>query len=194
MAKRKAQESPAVGGEAWVAAGLRALAAGGIEAVRVEVLARQLGLTKGSFYWHFADRRALLDAMLARWEAASTTDVISEVDGHGGSPAERLARLISLCFRGGGVDRLESALRRWGSIDDAIPPVLARIDEARISYVAALLTEHGLPGAIARDRARLLYLAIIGEFTWTSHGGAPTSRRALEQLGQILLSPEPARR
>lgn len=188
MAKRKAEESPAVGREAWVAAGLRALAAGGIEAVRVEVLARELGMTKGSFYWHFADRRALLDAIVARWEEASTTDVIAEVDGKGGSPAERLARLLALCFRGGGIDRIESAIRRWGSIDEAIHPILARIDDARLAYVAKLLIEHGLPAPVARDRSRILYLALIGEFTWTSHGGAPTTRRTLEELTEMLLS------
>jgi AcrR family transcriptional regulator len=188
MAKPRAQDAPAAGREAWVAAGLRALATGGIEAVRIEVLARELGMTKGSFYWHFADRRALLDAIVARWEAASTSDVIAEVDGKGGSAADRLRHLLALCFRGGGVDRVESALRRWGSIDDAIHPILARIDAARLAYVADLLVEHGLPAPVARDRSRILYLALIGEFTWTSHGGAPTSRRTLEELTSMLLA------
>lgn len=167
---------------------MRALAAGGIEAVRVEVLARELGMTKGSFYWHFADRRALLDALVAHWEEASTTDIIAEVDGKGGLPADRLRRLLTLCFRGGAVDRVESAIRRWGSIDEAVHPILARIDDARLAYVANLLIEHGLPGPVARDRSRILYLALIGEFTWTSHGGSPSSRRTLEELTELLLS------
>lgn len=192
MAKRKAAEAPGVGREAWVAAGLAALVAGGVEAVRIEVLARELGMTKGSFYWHFADRRALLDAMVTHWEAATTTDVIAAVERGGGSGGERLRRLIALCFRGGGVDQIESALRRWGSTDPAVHPILDRIDRARIAYVAGLLTEHGLSAPTARDRAHMLYLAMIGEFTWTSHGGAAMPRRTLETLGELLLSAEPA--
>lgn len=167
---------------------MHALAQGGVETVRVEVLARRLGVTKGSFYWHFADRRALLLAMVQHWESAGTMDVMSAVEAGGGSPAERLRRLISLCFRGGEIDRLESALRRWGSTDDAVRPILARIDATRIDYVARLLTEHGLPSAVARSRSRLMYLTMIGEFTWTAHGGAPTSRAALLELGELLLA------
>ena len=190
MAKRKAMESPALGREAWIAAALAARAAGVVEAVRVEVLARQLEVTKGSFYWHFADRRALLDAMVARWETTTTSDVMATIEARGGAAAERLRRLIALCFRGGGVDQVESALRRWGSTDAAVHPILDRIDRARIAYVAGLLTEHGLPAATARDRARLLYLTMIGEFTWTSHGGSATPRRTLEALADLLLAPE----
>src|ERR1051325_11082310 len=65
---RAKQEKPArLDAEAWVAAAFDALAEGGVDAVRVEPLAKALGITKGSFYWHFADRRALLDAMLTAW-------------------------------------------------------------------------------------------------------------------------------
>ena len=175
----------------WETAALDALAENGLAGVAIEPLARRLGVTKGSFYWHFADRRALLDAMAARWEEGSTTKVIATIEAGGGTGAERLRRLIALCFRGGEIDRLESALRRWGSTDDAVRPVLARIDAARIGYVAGLLIEEGLAPATARVRARLLYLAMIGEFTWTSHGGAPTPRRTLEALGELLLGAEP---
>jgi AcrR family transcriptional regulator len=190
MVKPRSAPAPTLGPEAWVAAGLRALGEGGVEAVRVEVLARVLAVTKGSFYWHFADRRALLDAMAARWEQSTTTDVITAVEADGGSGADRLRRLIALCFRGNQgatIGRLESALRRWGSTDDAVRPILGRVDTARLAYVTGLLIEHGLTPATARLRARLLYLAMIGEFAWTSHGGAPTPRRTLEALGELLL-------
>jgi AcrR family transcriptional regulator len=187
MGRPKAKEPSALGRDAWIDAGLRALSDGGIEAVRVEVLARTLGVTKGSFYWHFADRRDLLAAMAAQWELASTTSVIAAVEARGGTGAARLLRLISLCFRGGEIDRMESALRRWGSGDDVVRPILARIDATRLDYVTGLLVDHGLPLATARARARLLYLTMIGEFTWTSHGGTPTPRRTLEVLGEMML-------
>jgi AcrR family transcriptional regulator len=190
MAKLKPKESPALGRDAWIEAGLHALSEGGVEAVRVEALARTLGVTKGSFYWHFTDRRELLLAMAEQWELASTTSVIAAVEARGGTGAARLLRLISLCFRGGEIDRLESALRRWGSSDEGVRPVLARIDATRLEYVAGLLVEHGLPLATARARSRLLYLTMIGEFTWTSHGGTPTPRRTLETLGEMMLALE----
>jgi AcrR family transcriptional regulator len=189
MAKRP-EPAPVLDRGAWISAGLRALGTGGVEAVRVEVLARTLGVTKGSFYWHFADRRALLDAMVAHWELATTTNVIAAVDADGGSGADRLRRLIALCFHGGGISRLESALRRWGSTDDVVRPILARVDAARIAYVADLLVAHGLGAAMARIRARLLYLVMIGELAWRAHGGIATPRRALDVLGELLLAPE----
>lgn len=186
MAKRPPAE---LSRDAWTAAALGALGAGGIEAVRVEVLARDLGVTKGSFYWHFADRRALLTAMVERWEAVATTDIIAAVEARGGTGAERLRRLIGLCFRGGDSDRIESALRRWGSGDDAVRPVLARVDAARLGYVTGLLIAAGHDPAAARARAHILYLAMIGEFMWTSHGGARSPRRIQELLGSLLLAP-----
>jgi AcrR family transcriptional regulator len=190
MAKKKAEQAPALGRDAWVVAGLAALTAGGVEAVRVEVLARDLGVTKGGFYWHFTDRRELLDAIVAYWETIATVDVITAVEARGGTPAERLRRLVSLCFRGGGVDQMENALRRWGSTDPSVHPVLERVDKARLAYVADLLVAHGHSAATARDRARMLYLTMIGEFTWTSHGGPATARRTLEALCELLLTPE----
>lgn len=72
MAKAHGASSSSLGREAWIAAGLAALSSGGVEAVRVEVLARALHVTKGSFYWHFADRRELLDAIVAHWETTTT--------------------------------------------------------------------------------------------------------------------------
>jgi AcrR family transcriptional regulator len=70
----------------WIDAGLRALGAGGPDAVRIEPLARALGVTKGGFYWHFDDRRALVEEMLDNWERVSIDEVIERVEGQGGTP------------------------------------------------------------------------------------------------------------
>ena len=82
--------------EMWVRQGLRVLADGGPDAVRVEPLARALGVTRGSFYWHFADRRALLDAMLDAWERSTTEDVIGLLESEGGDAAVKLRRLLAM--------------------------------------------------------------------------------------------------
>ena len=84
----------------WIAAGLKALARGGPEAVRVEPLARELGATKGSFYWHFNDRAMLLEALLDDWERTVVDDVVAQIEGGGGDARDRLRRLFALAAHG----------------------------------------------------------------------------------------------
>ncbi len=81
---------------AWIEAGLRALAAGGPDAVRIDQLAKSLGTSRGSFYWHFADRDALLTALLDTWERAATDEVIQRVESRGGDFRARLRRAGAL--------------------------------------------------------------------------------------------------
>src|SRR3990170_7284027 len=80
----------------WIDAGRQALASGGPEAVRIEPLARGLNVTKGGFYWHFDDRRALLEEMLDTWERVSVDEVIARIEGEGGDARARLRRLFAL--------------------------------------------------------------------------------------------------
>src|ERR671924_465149 len=82
----------------WIDEGLRALAAGGPDAVRIEPLARALGVTKGGFYWHFEDRRALLDELLYAWERESVDEVIERVDAGGGDARAKLRRLSAIAI------------------------------------------------------------------------------------------------
>jgi AcrR family transcriptional regulator len=79
----------------WIDAGLRALAAGP-DAVRIDPLARALGVTKGGFYWHFDDRQALLEEMLDTWERVGVDEVTERVEGQGGDARARLRRLFAL--------------------------------------------------------------------------------------------------
>src|SRR6266568_132419 len=80
----------------WIGEGLRALAAGGPDAVRIEPLAEALGVTKGGFYWHFDDRRALLEEMLDTWERVVIDEAIERVEGEGGDARAKLRRLFAL--------------------------------------------------------------------------------------------------
>src|SRR5437588_12518679 len=84
----------------WIEQGLRALAAGGPDAVRIEPLAEALGVTKGGFYWHFEDRSALLDEMLDTWERESIDEVIEGVESDGGDARAKLRRLSALAASG----------------------------------------------------------------------------------------------
>ena len=84
----------------WIEEGLRALAGGGPDAVRIEPLARALGVTKGGFYWHFDDRRALLDEMLDSWERVQIDEVIERVERDGGDARAKLRRLFAIASSG----------------------------------------------------------------------------------------------
>jgi AcrR family transcriptional regulator len=175
--------------EDWVILGLQVLAERGPSAIRVEPMAVALKVTKGSFYWHFEDRRALERAMLARWEQLATDEVITFTDAPGGTPADRLRRLLELTMTHSSAPFLEQAIRSWGATDKTVSRVLARVDERRQAYVRGLFVEHGLTPAAATSRARFLYLALIGEYVWVSHGGEPTSEKAREDLMELVLRP-----
>src|SRR5512147_372241 len=85
----------------WLQAAFHALRTGGVAAVKIEPLARSLGLTKGSFYWHFRDREALLDALLAEWERRAGERILARIESAGKSPQERLSLLFETVIREG---------------------------------------------------------------------------------------------
>ncbi len=181
-----------LGPEAWLAAAWEELGRGGVEGVRVEPLAARLGVTKGSFYWHFRDRAALLDALLTDWERRATQRVIALVDGASEAPRERLAALLRVTTKAPDAADAESAIRAWGAHDERARERLARIDEQRERYVEDLLVAAGVRRSLARHRARALYLALIGEYARVAHGGAPTSPATWGELLERMLSDAPA--
>jgi AcrR family transcriptional regulator len=126
---------------AWIDAGLRALSAGGPDAVRVERLARALGVTKGGFYWHFDDRDGLLDAMLGTWERMVIDDVIDRVEGDGGDGRAKLRRLFALAAARRDFIEVELAVRDWARRDKAAAQRLRRVDNRRMGYLRSQFRE-----------------------------------------------------
>src|SRR5687768_16748162 len=107
--------------DAWITEGLRALAAGGPDAVRVEALAQALSVSKGGFYWHFSDRSALLAEMLDTWERVAIDDVIERVDSEEGDARARLRRLFELAVAAGApLLEIDLAIRDWARRDAAV--------------------------------------------------------------------------
>jgi AcrR family transcriptional regulator len=149
---------------AWVAAGLDLLAERGVDAVRVEVLARRLSITKGSFYWHFKDRAGLLEAMLARWKQNATGNIINRLERSALPQAGRLRELTDLPTRGSRAARgasVELAIRLWAKRDAQARRAVAAVDQQRLEYIAGLAAEAGAPDAAAR--AYLIYAYILAE-------------------------------
>ncbi|WP_345463440.1 TetR/AcrR family transcriptional regulator [Nocardioides marinquilinus] len=148
--------------ESWVEAGLSALAAGGPDAVRIEALAGSLRVTKGGFYWHFRDRRALLDAMLDHWEATLVDRTIEAADHGGGEGRARLRRL----FRAADADGLlglEVAVRDWARRDPAVAERVARVDDRRTAYLRPLFAEFCAGPADVEGRCLLVLTLFVGE-------------------------------
>src|SRR5260221_14090728 len=117
----------------WIEEGLRALAAGGPDAVRVEALAQALGVTKGGFYGHFADRNALLEEMLDTWERMSTDEVLERVERQGGDVRARLRRAGALTFSSELLPA-DLALRDWARRDQAGADRPPRVPHPRTAY------------------------------------------------------------
>ena len=122
----------------WIEEGLRALAAGGPDAVRIEPLAQALGVTKGGFYWHFDDRRALLDEMLDTWERASIDEVIERVEGEGGDARAKLRRLARSPPRATGCCRSTSPSATGPGASRRSPSACERVDNRRMDYMRSL--------------------------------------------------------
>lgn len=154
---------------AWVEAGLRALAAGGPDAVRVEALARALGVSKGGFYGYFGSRPALLDAILDAWERVSVDEVIERIERGDGASAgdarsklERLGTIAVSSEQVLGVDPLavDLAVRDWARRDRAVARRLRRVDNRRMDYMRSLL------GAICADEAEVEERCLLAFSLW----------------------------
>lgn len=158
----------------WIEAALALLAEHGPGAVAVEPAARRLGVTKGSFYWHFEGRDALLHGALTRWEQVATEAVIQLVDQTSATAAVRLQTLTDVSFVSAPkYNAIEAAVRGWALNDEDAAEVVSRVDRRRLDYVTALLTDGGLDSDTAAERAAIYYRVLIGEFSWCGYGGTP---------------------
>ncbi|MFG3258689.1 TetR/AcrR family transcriptional regulator [Streptomyces sp. NPDC048172] len=145
----------------WAAAALTAMGeGGGLAAVSVEALATRLGATKGSFYWHFANRDTLIQAALERWERLDTEAVIDSLEAEP-DPEKRLRSLLLRATDAAAEDPLELSLLA-NAAHPAVAAVLGRVTERRIGYVTGLFRELGFSGTEAERRGLLSYSAFLG--------------------------------
>lgn len=152
----------------WVLAGARALAEGGVEAVKVERLAARIGVSKAPFYWRFKDRQALLDAILDYWKEDQTQSLIDRVAPLP-TPRARLDGLMALSLEETSDDipasGFEGAIRAWAAQDQRVARYVAEVDGMRVSYLATELRALGAGEAQARALGSGIYLALIGLYT-----------------------------
>lgn len=171
----------------WTQAGFRRLEAEGIDSVRVESLAKDLQVTKGSFYWHFGNREDLLKAMLEEWRESATLAVIAQTEAAGPEPLLRIEHLWVLS-REGFNGRLEMALRSWGSTDTIVSKAIESVDSERIGYLRRLLRASGFEPAATEARAFLLYSTLLGNHLLPDSHGRFSRKRVLEEVLALLIS------
>ncbi len=166
------------------------MALGGPQAIRVEAIARQMKVSKGSFYWHFKDVGALKSSMLEHWARLATYDAIAEIEQGANEGRAQLFALIKLATGSqnqqyGGA-ATEAAIRSWARVDDAVALVVNKIEKARLKFVSDLFEGEGFKRAQSQQNARVLYGAMIGleQLPGVSRVGV---RKDLSQLLMQLL-------
>lgn len=142
--------------------------------VRVEPLAKALGVTKGGFYWHFRDRQALLDAMLDAWEKTLVDQAIATADRGGGSGRTRLRRLFTVAAERDEVLALELSVRDWARRDPAVAERVTRVDNRRLAYLRPLFAEFCDDPADVEGRCLLVLTLFVGESLVTATHGRRT--------------------
>ncbi len=143
----------------WLDQGLRALARSGFTALKAEPLAKAMGVSRGSFYWHFVDIGAYHAAILKHWREVAAEQIIANLEAASGDD-DPVQLLLRRAF--GTKPALENAIRTWATLDPAARSAVQAIDRRRLGYVEKLLSTSGLPADVARPRAQILYWAFLG--------------------------------
>ncbi|MBR0689476.1 TetR/AcrR family transcriptional regulator [Bradyrhizobium manausense] len=157
----------------WIKQGLKALTRSGFTALKADPLAKAMGVSRGSFYWHFADLGAFHAAVLKRWREIAAEEIIAGVEAEGGEPLKALLRRTF----GARLD-LERAVRNWAAFDPAAQAAVRAIDRRRLDYIETLLERRGFSATSAQARAQILYWTFLG----FALSGAPVPAARLKGL------------
>lgn len=171
----------------WIDAGLRALAAQGPTGVRVEVLAAELGVTKGGFYGQFSDRTGFVEELLETWERRSIDDVLAQVESAGQDPRDRIRRAGALTF-GDDLLPIDLAIRSWARTDEAIAVRLRRVDNRRMEYLREQFSAYLDDPNEIEGRATLALALAIGQHFMAADHGARTRSEAVSIATSLLLA------
>jgi AcrR family transcriptional regulator len=170
----------------WTDAGLRALAAGGPDAVRIDVLAQQLGVTRGGFYWHFGSREAFLEELLDEWERRCTDEAMERVEREGGDAKNKVWRAGMFTFSKDLLP-IDLAVRDWARRDRSVAKRLRRVDNRRIDYLRTLIGSFCSDEDEVEARSMLAFSLAIGNHFIAADHGARSRRQVLELARKRLL-------
>ncbi|WP_417414895.1 TetR/AcrR family transcriptional regulator [Hoeflea sp.] len=180
--------------EDWIKAAFKLLTSAGPKAIRVDFLCKELGVTKGSFYWHFADLAALRAAMVEHWRRITTSDVIASMVSPELTPRDLFIRFIEdilhVPTRDYGGPMTEVAVRHWAAGDEAVQNVVRDADTERLAFLTLQMRGSGLTGPEARSRATLIYATLVGLKQLTGEPALP--RMDIPGFVDAMLRPSPA--
>jgi AcrR family transcriptional regulator len=175
----------------WIDFALTTLAREGFHALKADVLARKIGVSRGSFYWHFTDLDSFHARVIERWRQVATESIIADLERFD-SREERLDVLLRRAF--GGDALLEVRMRSWADKNAAAARALGDIDRRRKTYIEQMLADAGVAPALAATRAQLLYWTYLGAALGRSKlAGEPLDRivAELKRIGLGELSDKP---
>lgn len=182
--------------ERWIEAATEVLVDQGIDHVRIDALAQQLGITRGSFYWHFRDREDLLRRVLQAWRERTTGQLTARLERAHDNPQQQLRDVISLPHRGRAAAkaaRIELAIRAWARRDEMAREAVDEGDASRIRYHCQIFQALGFGKAEAALRAHVLYSCEVAESVLYRQGSGVDERASrrefLERLMQQPLEP-----
>ena len=148
----------------WLRHGLEALKLCGAKGLNIEALAEHIGVTKGSFYWHFKDRAEFYADLIHYWEYDFNALMIREIESLSGSADEHLKSLMELVLNEE-LGKYDADIRAWAVFDDLAEQAVARVDKQRMGFVRSLFEEMGFSKKESAVRSRIFYLHFIGEFS-----------------------------
>lgn len=180
--------------EVWLDAAYRALVEGGVEAVRILPLAKGLGLSRTSFYWFFADREALLTALIERWKDKNTGAILRHSAAYAETVAEAMLNVIDCWLDARLFDaEFEFAVRSWALQSGTVSRAVAEADAARLAALTGIFARFGYSAHEADVRARTVYLVQIGYISMNTRETMATRLSRIPEYVEIFTGrrPEP---
>jgi AcrR family transcriptional regulator len=171
----------------WVEEGLRALSEGGVDAVRVEALAKALGVTKGGFYGYFADRDALLTEMLDTWERESIDDVLDRIEREGGDVLDQVRLAGQLTFSSDRLLPIDLAIRDWARRDHNVAERLRRVDNRRMQLLRDAISSFCTDRDEVEARCLLAFCLAIGKHFLAADHPDRTRAQVVARAGDLIL-------
>lgn len=193
---KPASERSQLGPADWIVAATELLIDKSIDAVRVDVLAKLLQVTRGSFYWHFVDRDDLLKRILVSWQEAQTEQIIARYRKQGVEAQDLIVELVELPFHGRAAMKgasVELAVRAWARRDEMARMIVDEVDAKRLAYIEECFLSCGFDARSARSRAFTLYCYMQSESLFRNQGSAADKAERRRFVAQMLLAPEPGK-
>ena len=178
--------------EDWIEAATELLADKSVDAVKVDALARQLGVTRGSFYWHFRDRDDLLCRILDTWHRASTPRLVARFGNRSDPPEVLIREVLSLPQRGRSARRaarIELAIRAWARRDEMARKAVDAVDSERVEFITGCFVAAGFPPEIAAARAFLAYAYDVTQSLLHDHPQLAPQLGRTVLIEQVLMQP-----